>query len=126
MFKLSIPKISDEELTKRYFSIRPIVTGSDGKKHYLKSFDIFFEFEKLWNCFVDYLHAITEEEKEEIILKFKQMLDFLIKNNNSSDQNIKSSIEKIKAHIYKVKNANLFDFIFTNDEIISKLNQLSI
>ena len=91
-----------------------------------KSFDIFFKFEKLWNCFADYIKEINEEQKKEIILKFKQMLDFLIKNNNSSDQNIKSSIEKIKAHIYKVKNANLFDFIFTNYEIISKLNQLSI
>ena len=91
-----------------------------------KSFSIFFEFEKLWNCFVDYLNFITEEQQEEIILKFKQMLDFLIKNNNSSDQNIKSSIEKIKTHICKVKNANLFDFIFNNGEIISKLNQLGI
>ena len=91
-----------------------------------KSFDIFFKFEKLWNCFADYIKEINEEQKKEIILKFKQMLDFLIKNNNSSDQNIKSSIKKIKTHICKVKNANLFEFIFTNDEIISKLNQLGI
>ena len=91
-----------------------------------KSFNIFFDFEKLWNCFVDYIKFITEEQQEEIILKFGQMLDFLIKNKNSSDQNIKSSIEKIKTHICKVKYANLFNFIFNNGDINTKLENLGI
>ena len=37
MFEVSIPKISDEEMKKRYEQIKPVITVN-GKLHYLREF----------------------------------------------------------------------------------------
>ena len=37
MFKVSIPKISDEEMKKRYEQIKPVITVN-GKLHYFREF----------------------------------------------------------------------------------------
>lgn len=39
MFKVSIPKISDEELKKRYEHIKPVITVN-GKLHYFRKFTL--------------------------------------------------------------------------------------
>ena len=39
MFKVSIPKISDEEMMKRYKLIKPVITV-DGKLHYFRDYSL--------------------------------------------------------------------------------------
>lgn len=59
MFKLSIPKISDEELRKRYEQIKPVVTV-DGKLHYMRE----FTFKELTG--IAYLWDIDKNVREEV------------------------------------------------------------
>ncbi len=65
MFNVSIPKISDEEMKKRYEQIKPVITV-DGKLHYLRE----FTFEELrgisylWNSDEDVRGEVGEGEIE--------------------------------------------------------------
>lgn len=58
MFEVSIPKISDEEMKKRYEQIKPVITVN-GKLHYLRE----FTFEELSG--ISYLWNRDEDVREE-------------------------------------------------------------
>ena len=59
MFKVSIPKISDEEMKKRYEQIKPVITVN-GKLHYFRE----FTFEELSG--ISYLWNRNEAMREEV------------------------------------------------------------
>ena len=65
MFEVSIPKISDEEMRKRYEHIKPVITVN-GKLHYFRE----FTFEELsgisylWNRDEDVRDEVGEDELE--------------------------------------------------------------
>ena len=59
MFKVSIPKISDEEMKKRYEQIKPVITVN-GKLHYYRE----FTFEELSG--ISYLWNRDEDMREEV------------------------------------------------------------
>lgn len=65
MFKVSIPKISDEELKERYEQIKPVITVN-GKLHYFRE----FTFEELsnrsylWGCDKNVREEVKENELE--------------------------------------------------------------
>lgn len=65
MFEVSIPKISDKEMRKRYEHIKPVITVN-GKLHYFRE----FTFEELsgisylWNCNEDVRDEVGEDELE--------------------------------------------------------------
>lgn len=59
MFKVSIPKISDEEMKERYEQIKPVITV-DGKLHYLRE----FTFKELTG--ISYLYNRDKDVREEV------------------------------------------------------------
>ena len=67
MFNVSIPKISDEELKKRYEQIRPVITVN-GKLHYFREFtlDELRSINYLWNIAFDVREEV-EENKFEVL-----------------------------------------------------------
>lgn len=61
MFEVTIPKISDEEMKKRYAHIKPVIT-IDGKLHYLREFS-FKELSTvsyIWNKDTDVRGEVNE------------------------------------------------------------------
>lgn len=63
MFKVSIPKISDEEMMKRYEQIKPVITVN-GKLHYLREFSLkeIRGISYLWNAEEDIREEVKEDE----------------------------------------------------------------
>jgi len=63
MFEVSIPKISDEEMMKRYEQIKPVITV-DGKLHYLREFSLkeIKGISYLWNVEKDIREEVKENE----------------------------------------------------------------
>lgn len=59
MFKVSIPKISDEEMKRRYNQIKPVIT-LNGKLHYFRE----YTFEELSS--ISYLRNSDEDVREEV------------------------------------------------------------
>lgn len=59
MFKVSIPKISDEEMKKRYEQIKPVITVN-GKLHYFREYTL----EELSN--MSYFFNRDEDVREEV------------------------------------------------------------
>lgn len=59
MFKMSIPKISDEEMMKRYEHIKPVITVN-GKLHYFREYTL----EELSN--ISYLFNHEKDVREEV------------------------------------------------------------
>ena len=59
MFEVSIPKISDEEMMKRYEKIKPVITVN-GKLHYFREYTL----EELSN--ISYLWDYEEDVREEV------------------------------------------------------------
>lgn len=65
MFEVSIPKISDEEMKKRYAQIKPVITVN-GKLHYFRefTFDELSSISYLSNCDKDVREEVGENELE--------------------------------------------------------------
>lgn len=65
MFKVSIPKISDEEMMKRYEQIKPVITVN-GKLHYFREFTLkeLSGISYLWNSDEDVREEVGEDELE--------------------------------------------------------------
>lgn len=63
MFEVSIPKISDEEMMKRYKQIKPVITVN-GKLHYLREFSLkeIRGNSYLWNAEEDIREEVKEDE----------------------------------------------------------------
>ena len=59
MFEVSIPKISDEEMMKRYEQIKPVVT-MNGKLHYFREYSL----KELSD--ISYLYKRHEDVREEV------------------------------------------------------------
>lgn len=125
MFKVSIPKISDEELTSRYEQIEPVVTW-DGKLHYFKEFD----FESLRN--ISFLWNI-EERLDCVVpageLEVLEGHDFICLHSYGAPNFFKPSIAEVLAQIDEcsLKSAVAFEIIespcliqdFNKDELSS-------
>lgn len=73
MFNVSIPKISDEEMKKRYEHIKPVITVN-GKLHYLRSYSLkeLRGISYLWNGNEDMREEVRENE-----LKILEGRDFI-------------------------------------------------
>lgn len=65
MFKVSIPKISEEEMRKRYKQIRPVIKVN-GKLHYFReyTFEEISSMSFFWNSNIDVLEEVCEDELE--------------------------------------------------------------
>lgn len=65
MFEISIPKISNEEMQKRYEHIKPVITVN-GKLHYFKEFTTkeLSDISYLWNKDEDVREEVGENELE--------------------------------------------------------------
>lgn len=65
MFEVSIPKISDEEMMKRYKQIKPVITVN-GKLHYFREFTLeeLSGISYLWNRHEDVREEVGEDELE--------------------------------------------------------------
>lgn len=65
MFEVSIPKISDEEMMKRYKHIKPVIT-KEGKMHYFREFTLkeITGTSYLWNANEDVREEVGEDELE--------------------------------------------------------------
>ena len=65
MFYVSIPKISDEEMQKRYEHIKPVITVN-GKLHYFREFTLkeLSDISYLWNSDEDVREEVGENELE--------------------------------------------------------------
>lgn len=65
MFKVSIPRISDEEMMKRYEQIKPVITVN-GKLHYFREFTLeeLSGISYLWNSDEDVREEVGEDELE--------------------------------------------------------------
>ena len=65
MFNVSIPKVSVEEIQKRYEHIKPVITVN-GKLHYLREFNLeeLSDSSYIWNIDKDVREEVDENELE--------------------------------------------------------------
>lgn len=65
MFEVSIPKISDEEMMKRYKQIKPVITVN-GKLHYFREYTLeeLSDISYLWNYEEDVREEVGKDELE--------------------------------------------------------------
>ena len=65
MFNVSIPKISDEEMQKRYEHIKPVITVN-GKLHYFREFTLkeLSDISYLWDSNEDVREEVGENDLE--------------------------------------------------------------
>lgn len=95
MFKMSIPRISNEEIKKRYEQIKPVVTVN-GKLHYLKTFTYaeIVGCSYLWKLDVDVREEVGENELE--VLEGK---DFVCLHTYGHSKPFKPSILEVLSKI---------------------------
>lgn len=109
MFKMSIPKISKEEMKKRYEQIKPVITVN-GKLHYLREFTIeeLSGISYLWNCDEDVREEVKENELE--VLEGR---DFVCLHSYGYYGLFKPSIDEVLSQIkeYDIPLINAFEII---------------
>jgi len=83
-------------------------------------------YEKVINLkyyLIERIKKITKDEKKETIEKINGMLDFLI-NNKNNNQYEKKCIDEIIKNIKEVQKSTLFPFIFEDENIKNKIENL--
>lgn len=106
MFNVSIPKISDEELTKRYKQIKPVIS-MNGKLYYCREFTIqeLRNFSYMWDKFQE----ISCEDELEVL----EGKDFVCLHTYAYPGYFKPTISEVLAQIneYDIPLVKAFEII---------------
>lgn len=94
MFEVSIPKISDEEMMKRYEQIKPVITVN-GKLHHFRE----FTFEELSGISYLWNRKNVREEVDEDELEVLEGKDFVCLHTHGYYGLFKPSISEVLAQI---------------------------
>lgn len=95
MFKVTIPKISNEEMKERYEHIKPVITVN-GKLHYFRefTFEELSSISYLWNHDKDVRNEVGEDE-----LKVLEGRDFVCLHKYGDYELFKPSIAEVLSQI---------------------------
>ena len=118
----------------KYKDKKKEIKGKDNIEIYTKFYNDtnnklqeFYNFyEKVINLkyyLIERIKKITKDEKKETIEKINGMLDFLI-NNKNNNQYEKKCIDEIIKNIKEIQKSNLFRFIFKDENIKNKIENL--
>ncbi len=118
MFEVSIPKISDEEMMKRYKQIKPVITVN-GKLHYFREYTLeeLSDISYLWNYEEDVREEVGKDELEvlegrDFVCTATHTMDFLNQVSVKFFPKLMNIIFILSKHLKSLKNLKL-RMIFT-------------